>query len=352
MTSEPPPLEALSGYNLIEKVADGGMGSIYKACHQETKQIVAIKVLSPEIAHNSKVLKRFEQEFRLTRRLQHPNIVRVLEYSGTGPNPHIVMEFIEGESLGKMIEREGRIAEAAAVQIIVQACKGLEQAHREGLLHRDIKPDNIMVLPDGTVKVIDLGLAKAEEGSPDLTRAGSGLGTPNFMSPEQFRNAKSVDARSDIYSLAATLYQAVTGEIPFGVSDPIQIFSRKIRNDLPSPRSIVPDLSEQTDRAIRHALSVERSQRPASCREFMEELTGERKPPPEEMPVAAAAPSPNPESSPPPAKQEPEPPIAAPAGPEEPSQSWQMLVLILMAVIGMLLVVLATLSNGETTLGP
>jgi serine/threonine protein kinase len=251
------------------------MGTVYKARHWQTKEIVAIKVMAAHIAANPVLLKRFEQEFRITSKLDHPNVIRVFEYCGTGPNPYLVMELVEGECLGEKLERDGKMSEEEALRIIVQISHGLHRAHRQGLIHRDIKPDNIMLTRDGKAKVTDLGLAKDTDGVADLTVTGRGLGTPNFMAPEQFRNAKHVDIRSDIYSLGATLYQMVTGEVPFGEGDPVQLMMRKVKNELPSPRFLVPTLTERTDWTIRRAMSARPDSRPASCREFAEDLLGQ-----------------------------------------------------------------------------
>jgi serine/threonine protein kinase len=261
-------------YDLLEKLAEGSMGVVYKARHWETGQIVAIKVLSKDVARSPIVLKRFEQEFRVASKLDHPNVVKVLEYSA-GDNPFLVMEYIDGESLGAKLER-GPLPEEQALAVIIQIAHGMHRAHRQGMIHRDIKPDNILVTPDGKAKLTDLGLAKdSSDVATGLTKTGRGLGTPNFMAPEQFRNAKNASIRCDIYSLGATLYQMVTGELPFGVSDPVQVMMRKLKNDVPSPRKLVPGLSERVDWAIRRAMSADPNQRPASCREFVEDLTGQ-----------------------------------------------------------------------------
>jgi serine/threonine protein kinase len=184
------------------------------------------------------------------------------------------MEYVEGESLGQRIEREGRVPEAEAIRIIAQVAQGLHKAHKQGMVHRDVKPDNILISPQGVAKIADMGLVKEAETDLNLTRTGRGLGTPHFMAPEQFRNAKNADARCDIYSLAATLYMAVTGELPFRSCSPLDAWMKKVHNELPPPRQVAPDVSERVDWAIRRAMSADPEQRPASCREFVEDLTG------------------------------------------------------------------------------
>jgi eukaryotic-like serine/threonine-protein kinase len=266
--------KSIGNYDLLEKIAEGGMGAIYRGRHRDSGMIVAIKIMPPHMAQNPVLLKRFEQEFRAASRLDHPNIVRALDYSDNGNMPYLVMEFVEGESLGQKLEREGRMSESKAIHIIAQVAHGLHRAHKHNLVHRDVKPDNILVTPDDIAKLADLGLVKETETDLNLTRTGRGLGTPHFMAPEQFRNAKNADIRCDVYSLGATLYQMVSGELPFRSNGPLDAWMKKIQNELVPPRQIVPSLSERVDWAIRRAMSADPEKRPASCREFIEDLTG------------------------------------------------------------------------------
>lgn len=267
-------LQNVGNYELLEKIAEGGMGAIYKARHRETGEIVAIKVMPTHTANNPVLLKRFEQEFRAASRLDHPNIVRALDYGDNGNTPYLVMEFVDGESLGQKIEREGALPEVEAIRLIAQVAQGLHRAHKQGLIHRDVKPDNILVTHDNQAKLADLGLVKEVDADLNLTRTGRGLGTPHFMAPEQFRNAKNADARCDIYSLGATLYMMVTGQLPFKSTGPLDAWMKKIQNELTPPRQVVPGLSERIDWAIRRAMSADPEMRPGTCREFVEDLTG------------------------------------------------------------------------------
>ncbi|HEY3788919.1 MAG TPA: protein kinase [Urbifossiella sp.] len=265
----------LGNYDVLSKIAEGGMGTVYKAVSRVTGEIVAVKVISPGPARNPVVLQRFEREFAAARVLDHPNVVRAIEYSGAGPHPFLVMEFVDGESLGQRIERSGPIAEAEAVRLIGQVCDGLQRAHKQGLVHRDVKPDNIMVNREGIAKLTDMGLVKEIDNDLNLTKTGRGLGTPHYMAPEQFRNAKTVDIRSDVYSLGATLYALVTGMIPFDNTNPLDCWMKKIRNEFPTPKEMNPNVSDRVDWAIRRSMSAEPAQRPTSCREFLEDLTGQ-----------------------------------------------------------------------------
>jgi serine/threonine protein kinase len=281
----------LGAYDIVSKIADGGMGTVYKARNRVTGEIVAVKVIAPATAKNPVLLQRFEQEFRAAKVLDHPNVVKAIDYCGALPHPFLVMEYVDGLSIGQRIEQRGAYPEAEAVRLVAQVCDGLQRAHKQGLVHRDVKPDNILVTREGVAKLTDLGLVKEVEGDLNLTRTGRGLGTPHYMAPEQFRNAKSVDVRGDIYSLGATLYAMVTGVIPFDNASPLDCWMKKIRNEFPAPKELNPAVSERVDWAIRRAMSAEPSQRPSSCREFLEDLTGQsRSAPAAGQPAAAAAP--------------------------------------------------------------
>jgi serine/threonine protein kinase len=280
--------QQIGNYDILSKIAEGGMGAVYKGRHRLDGSIVAIKVLPPTTAKNPVLVKRFEQEFRIAAALDHPNIVRAIEYNGTLPTPYLVMEFVEGESLGAKVDREGPMNEEIAIHVITQVCQGLHKAHKQKLVHRDVKPDNVLLTPDGVAKLTDLGLVKDADNETNLTKTGRGLGTPNFMAPEQFRDAKNADVRCDIYSLGATLYCMLTGEIPFGKVGPLDCWMRKIRNEVPPPRELNPNISERVDWAIRRSMSGDPEKRPASCKEFVEDLTGKSIRPPVNTPNMAS----------------------------------------------------------------
>jgi serine/threonine protein kinase len=268
-----PDAPMIGDYELLEKIAEGGMGAVYKARHATTGQVVAMKVLLPAVAEQPVLMKRFEQEFRAVRSLDHPHIVRGLDFGRDGTSHYLVMELVEGQSLGERIERQGRLAEGEAVRIIVQVAEALHHAHQRGLVHRDVKPDNILITADGLAKLTDLGLSKNLAEDYSLTRPGAGLGTPYFMAPEQMADAKNVDVRCDVYGLGATLYLAVTGELPFRSRGFLGVLKKKASGDVTPPRRLVPALSERVDRAILRALRADRAERPGSCTEFIAELT-------------------------------------------------------------------------------
>ncbi len=267
--------QQVGNYDLIYKIAEGGMGAVFKAKHTVTGDIVAIKIIPPETAKNPVLLKRFEQEFRAASLFDHPNIVKAIEYCGTATSPFLVMEFVDGESLGQKVEKSGAIEEAEAVRIIGQVCDGLHRAHKQGLVHRDVKPDNVLMTSDGTAKLTDMGLVKDIEGEMNLTKTGRGLGTPHFMAPEQFRNAKNADVRCDIYSLGATLYMMLTAAVPFAKTSPLDCWLKKTKNEFDSPQKLNPRISERVNKAVLRSMSADPARRPASCREFIEDLTGQ-----------------------------------------------------------------------------
>jgi serine/threonine protein kinase len=279
----------LGVYDILSKIADGGMGTVYRAKNRNTGELVAVKVIAPATAKNPVLLQRFEREFAAAKVLDHPNVVKAIDYSGAMPHPFLVMEFVDGLSIGQRIEQRGAYPEAEALKLVAQVCDGLQCAHKQGLVHRDVKPDNILVTRSGVAKLTDMGLVKEVEGDLNLTKTGRGLGTPHYMAPEQFRNAKTVDVRGDIYSLGATLYAMVTGVVPFDNASPLDCWMKKIRNEFPSPKELNPAISDRVDWAIRRAMSAEPGQRPNSCREFLQDLTGQSTPAAAPAPAPAAA---------------------------------------------------------------
>jgi serine/threonine protein kinase len=267
-------VQTVGDYELVEKIAEGGMGTVYRARQKATGATVALKLVPSHLASNTVLMKRFQQEYTAASSLNHPNIVRALEFGYHNSSPFMVMELVEGESLGQRLERVGKLPENEAIRIIVQVAQALHKAHKKSLIHRDVKPDNILLTAGGQAKLADLGLVKELDADLNLTRTGRGLGTPHFMAPEQFRDAKNVDARSDIYSLGATLYMTVTGELPFKALGPVEAWMKKMENRLTPACKLVPTLSERVSWAIERAMSADRDQRPSTCREFIEDLTG------------------------------------------------------------------------------
>jgi serine/threonine protein kinase len=270
-----PGLRQVGRYEVLGRLGKGGGGVVYKARHRDTGMVVAIKVLSSQMAKDRVLLKRFEQEFLATRQLDDPHVVQGLDFGQEGETFFLAMEFVAGQNLWDLVKSRGRLTETEAIAIGVAIGQALEAAHRRGMIHRDVKPDNVLVGPDGQAKLADFGVVKNLRGPVNLTMVDSTLGTPNFMAPEQFQGSKHADARSDVYGLAATLYMAVTGEVPFRSQGFMGLVRKKLTGDILRPGFLVPELSERVERAILRALSPNPSHRPASCAEFIAELTGD-----------------------------------------------------------------------------
>jgi serine/threonine-protein kinase len=198
-----------------------------------------------------------------------------MDFGIEGAEPYLVMEFVEGETLRERVARTGGVPEAEAVGLIAEAAGALGRAHARGLVHRNVTPDSIVIRADGRAVLTDLCLIKEMDASGGgVTRDGTALGTPNFMAPEQIRNSAKANRSCDIYSLAATLYMAVTGQPPFAGCDILTMFQQKKSGGPILPRNLMPALSERTDRAIRRAMSAEPIHRPETCEEFLDNLTG------------------------------------------------------------------------------
>lgn len=258
----------LGSYEILEKIGAGGMGTVYKARHPKSGNIVAIKVLSPEYIDDSMLLKRFRREFEAAAKLNHPHIVRVVEYGMEGTYPYLVMEYVEGTSLAAVLRRQKRLLEDDAIRISLQIAEALNLAHLNQIIHRDVNPANILIDHEGQTRLIDLGLVKDAGNSGLMTRSRTCMGTLIYAAPEQFEDARGVDGRADIYSLGATLYQAVTGAYPFQSGNTFSMLQRKLNNQLVDPTKLVPSLSRRTADAILAAMQADPAKRPVSCAEF------------------------------------------------------------------------------------
>jgi serine/threonine protein kinase len=256
----------------METIGKGGMGAVYRARHQETGQIVALKVMAAEHAVNAVLLRRFEQEFAAANRLTHAHIVRGLGFGVDQGRPYLVMEYIDGHDLLRHVKEHGPLPVDQAVALIGQIADALHTAHHQRLIHRDVKPENILLTRDGQAKLADLGLIRDIDNGNELTKTRTGLGTITYMAPEQFENAKWADARSDVYGLAATLYYLLTGMPPFQGRGNLTVLGKKLRNDFDPPRRRLPDLPIQVDQAICQALDGNPKHRPVSCQAFADLL--------------------------------------------------------------------------------
>jgi len=241
----------ISGFEIVGEIKQGAMGNVYKAIQTSLGRLVALKVLPAWLARDATYVERFLREARAAAALNHPNIVSVIDAGVDGGVYYMVMEYVEGENLKDVIARKGRLGEREALKYTLDIAQALEAAHRAGIVHRDIKPANILIAEDGTAKLCDLGLAKKREGDVQLTGVGQILGSPQYMAPEQVEDSASVDIRSDIYSLGVTLFQMLTGRLPYEGRNIYEIMEKQLREPLPDVRRIVPGVSENVARLVR-----------------------------------------------------------------------------------------------------
>ena len=247
-------------YQILDELGTGGMGKVYRARDVTLERVVALKVLSTLHAKDPTFVQRFLKEARAAARLNHPNIVQIYNFGSVEGTYFLAMEFVDGRSLGHQL-RERRFTEAEAIGIARQVCRALAIAHAEGLIHRDIKPDNLMLTSRGEVKVVDLGIAKRLDEDQSITQTGHSMGTPHYISPEQIRGQKDIDARADIYSLGATLYHLVTGHTPYQGASGAVVMSMHLVEPLPDPLQYAPGLSEGFCRVLRKMMAKERQER-------------------------------------------------------------------------------------------
>jgi serine/threonine protein kinase len=265
----------LNDYKLLERIGVGGMAGVYKAVHR-LGQTVAIKVLPPSKARDAKKFARFQREARLAMRLQHPNIVRTFQIAEDDGLHYLVMEYLEGETLEETIERRGKLPPAEAVRLVHQALLGLQCLHEESMVHRDLKPGNLMLASsrgattlDATVKILDIGLGRALFDEADvaagddanLTADGAIFGTPDYMSPEQARDTHSVDIRSDIYSLGCTLFYALAGQPPFPDKNLVGKMIRHATAPVPSVKTFNPAVPDDLQQIVNRMLAKDAAQR-------------------------------------------------------------------------------------------
>ena len=222
--------KSLGQFRIVERIGSGGMATVFKAYQPNLDRYVAVKVLPAYHARDPIFLKRFQQEARSVAKLQHANIVPIHDYGVQDGITYIVMEYVDGGTLKDRLKRSISIAEA--IDFVIQAAEGLGCAHGHGIVHRDVKPANMLVRKDGNLLLSDFGIAKILEGTSNLTRAGTGIGTPQYMSPEQ-GTGQAVDRRSDIYSLGIVLFHALTGKVPFNADSPISITVKHLNEPLP-----------------------------------------------------------------------------------------------------------------------
>src|SRR6266508_2251485 len=244
-------------YEVKEIIGAGGMGVVYRAFDRELQEPVAIKTLKPEaMAGGSAALDRFKQEIRLARRIAHRNVVRTYDLGEVNGVYYLTMEYVEGTSLKHLIASRGTLPVSVTVTIGKQLCRALEVAHAEGVIHRDVKPQNMVVDPSGFLKVMDFGIARLVNPpkGKGLTEAGTSIGTPDYMSPEQLSGAE-LDARSDLYAAGVVLFECVAGRVPFEAETTWALVAKHLEEPVPDPRALNPDVPEGLSRAILTAMA-------------------------------------------------------------------------------------------------
>jgi len=259
-------------YEVLELIAEGGMAHVYRGRRLDDGTLVAIKVLRDQYAHNVEFVERFEREAQAAAGLSHPRMVRIFDHGQDGDVHFIVMEYIDGEDLKTHLRRAGPLDEARVRAIGAEVCDVLEYAHRAGIVHRDIKPQNILLTPDGSVKVTDFGIARALAAT-GITETGTVLGSVQYISPEQARGL-GVGWRADLYSLGVVLYEAATGTLPFDADTPIAIALRHMHEPPPLPRRGGARLSRDLEAIILKALAKGPEHRYRSAQDMADDLTG------------------------------------------------------------------------------
>jgi serine/threonine-protein kinase len=248
-------------YQILDLLGVGGMGNVYRAREKMLDRLVALKTLSPELGYEPSFVERFLKEARAVARLNHPNIVQVFAFGAVQDVYYLAMELLDGLSLGHYLKANGRWSENEAITIVRYICRALSVAHAQGLVHRDIKPDNVILTRLGEVKLVDLGIAKQMGEETSMTQTGTAIGTPNYIAPEQVLGQRDIDGRADIYSLGATLYHLLTGRVPFQGSSGPHVMSMHLVEPFPDPRNFEPSISEGCCLVLRKMMARDRDER-------------------------------------------------------------------------------------------
>ena len=258
-------------YEVIEELGRGGMGTVYKVFDKKIKEKIALKIIRPEIALNEHTIERFQNELRIARKIIHKNVCRMFDL-GEDKNLHfITMEYISGRDLKQMIRMTKQLNVGTAVTIAKQVCEGLAESHRLGVVHRDLKPQNIMIDNEGSVRIMDFGIARSLY-TTGVTATGVLIGTPEYMAPEQ-AEAKEVDQRTDIYALGAILFEMVTGEVPFSGDTPISIAIKHKQEGPRDPREINAQIPEDLSQVILKCLEKNKEDRYQTAAELIKDLS-------------------------------------------------------------------------------
>jgi len=263
-------------YEVQDSIGKGGMGMVYRARDRQLDEVVALKVLREDVlVEDPTLVDRFKQELKLARRITHRNVLRTHDFGESGGLPYISMEYLEGVTLKDLIRGKGALPLAVGLRIAKHMCQGLEAAHAEGVVHRDVKPQNMLILPEtGDLKIMDFGIAhrsEVEGGISGLTSDGTVMGTPDYMPPEQATGGVA-DFRSDIYSLGVVLFEMFTGQLPFTGEKVVQIILSHVQKTPPRPRTINPQIPDDLEAIILRCLDKKPANRYQKVSEVLQAL--------------------------------------------------------------------------------
>lgn len=257
-------------YEVFKHIGQGGMADVFLAVDTILNRQVAIKILRSELSTDAVSVLRFEREAQAATALTHPNIVDIYDVGDYKGHHYIVMEYVEGKTLKQVIQARGALLKEEAVDIMKQLVSAIAEAHKRGIIHRDIKPQNVIVKADGTIKVLDFGIALAK-GSMQLTQANNVMGSVHYLAPELARG-ESASVQSDIYALGIVLFEMLTGDVPFKADSAVQVALMHMRNEMPSVRVFNPTLPQSVENIVIRATAKDRTQRYASCNEMLDDL--------------------------------------------------------------------------------
>src|SRR5438094_3177973 len=263
-------------YEILQLLGEGGMGAVYKARDRELDRVVALKVIRPELANQQEVLRRFKQELILARQVTHKNVIRIFDLGEADGIKFISMDYIEGEDLRSLLRQKGRLSPEEATSIVMQVCQALEAAHAEGVVHRDLKPQNIMLDSSGRATVMDFGIARSME-LTGMTQTGALLGTPDYMSPEQAKGQEA-DARSDVFTLGIIFYELLTGKTPYRADTVLATLLKRTQERARPPVELDPEIPRYLSDVVVRCLEIDPRLRYQSASEILADLEGQRKP--------------------------------------------------------------------------
>ncbi len=258
-------------YELLEEIGEGGMAHIYKAQDLKTHQLVAIKVLREEFSHNADFVSRFFQEAKAMQRVRHTNIVQVYALDTDNGSPFIVMELVDGPTLKEILKSKGKLPIAQSVRTMLNLCEALQTAHDNGVIHRDIKPHNILVTSEGTPKITDFGIAKFVKDASTNLFGDNVVGSVHYIAPEQASGGET-DEKTDIYSLGITLFEMLTGSLPFEGSNSVDVVIQHIQDSIPSPRELNPEVPYSLAACVIKACAKDPKQRYQTPGDFARDL--------------------------------------------------------------------------------